>query len=408
MGPPSGAGAGGRARGWLLMLFVCANWVVFSYVVAWATVDVGMPAFLLTYVANSCFLIFLPLHLSRRWLAERRGKGARSSPDAGGVVAPPAAATAPPPLRATLRASLLICPVWFLAQLAFNSAFSLTSVLSVTVLSNTAGVLTYLLSMAVLGEALAGGKVAGVLLCFAGAGLFAAGDLDTAGFEGGSALGNALVLGSAALYAVYTVGIKRLVPEGASMDLFFGLMGLCNTIFFGAVALALWASGGLHMGSKPPEAWAAIFAKGFFDNCLSELAWGWAILLLGPTVATVALTMQVPLTLLADLLLEKGFWQRSPDRYPLLVAGMALVLAGLYCMSMGLPGWVRRHLPGGGGGGGRGDESGGRASQYQALQEPHEEAPRSLGLKAGGGGGGGGGGSPVEDMAAAGRAEMQP
>merc|ERR1711903_347388 len=155
-------GAGGRARGWLLMLFVCANWVVFSYVVAWATVDVGMPAFLLTYVANSCFLIFLPLHLSRRWLAERRGKGARSSPDAGGVVAPPAAATAPPPLRATLRASLLICPVWFLAQLAFNSAFSLTSVRSVTVLSNTAGVLTYLLSMGVLGERLEAGKAAGV------------------------------------------------------------------------------------------------------------------------------------------------------------------------------------------------------------------------------------------------------
>ncbi len=355
---------GAKARGWLLMLFVCTNWVVFSYVVAWATVDLGMPAFLLTYVANSCFLAFLPLYCARRWLASRHRAG---SPAAAAAALPPP----PAPFRATLRASVLVCPVWFLAQLTFNSAFSLTSVLSVTVLSNTAGVLTYLLSMGVLGERLEAGKATGVLLCFAGAGVFAAGDVDAEESEGGTALGNALVLGSAALYAVYTVGIKRLVPEKASMDLFFGLMGLCNAVGFGAVALALWARGRLTMGSKPAEAWAAILAKGFFDNCLSELAWGWAILLLGPTVATVALTLQVPLTLLADLFFDKGFWHKDPGQYPLLVAGMALVLCGLYCMSLELPEWAlrgigqvsagARRLLGGSGGAG--------ASRYRALEE---------------------------------------
>jgi len=357
---------GARARGWLLMLFVCANWVAFSYVVAWATVDLGMPAFLLTYVANSCFLAFLPLYAARRWLAGRRGAGA-GAPAAGAAALPAAAA----PFRATLRAGALVCPVWFLAQLAFNSAFGLTSVLSVTVLSNTAGVLTYLLSMGVLGERLEAGKAAGVLLCFAGAGVFAAGDLGAEGSAGGTALGNALVLGSAALYAGYTVGIKRLVPEKASMDLFFGLMGLCNAAGFGAVALALWARGGLTMGSKPAEAWAAILAKGFFDNCLSELAWGWAILLLGPTVATVALTLQVPLTLLADLCLDKGFWHKEPGQYPLLVAGMALVLCGLYCMSLDLPGWARRGLGRVSAGARRllGGAGGAEASRYRALEE---------------------------------------
>ena len=359
---------GAKARGWLLMLFVCANWVVFSYVVAWATVDLGMRAFLLTYVANSCFLAFLPLYSARRWLAGRRRAGSPAPVAGAGAAALP---PPPAPFGATLRASALVCPVWFLAQLAFNSAFSLTSVLSVTVLSNTAGVLTYLLSMGVLGERLEAGKAAGVLLCFAGAGVFAAGDLGAEESAGGTALGNALVLGSAALYAGYTVGIKRLVPEKASMDLFFGLMGLCNAVGFGAVALALWARGDLTMGSKPAEAWAAILAKGFFDNCLSELAWGWAILLLGPTVATVALTLQVPLTLLADLFFDKGFWHKDPGQYPLLVAGMALVLCGLYCMSLELPEWAlrgigrvsagARRLLGGGGGT--------EASRYRALEE---------------------------------------
>lgn len=49
--------------------------------------------------------------------------------------------------RATMKAALIVCPVWFLANLAYNSSLNYTSVTSNTILSVTSGLFTYMLGV---------------------------------------------------------------------------------------------------------------------------------------------------------------------------------------------------------------------------------------------------------------------
>ena len=360
--PPAAGGLrrwvpGGRlgraAMGWLLMLFVAVNWVVFSYVVKFVQAE-GFPPFMVTYLANSLFVVFLPLHLLRArrrrgaagavaapegeeeeavgMLAGPGGGGGWGGPAKGGAPGPAAPAKPAFPARDTLRAAAAICPAWFLAQWAFNVSLSQTSVASSTILSNSSSVFTFFASVLVLKEKFTAPKFASILSCTLGTVLYTFGDNFGNLGEGTNTLaGDAMCLASAALYAVYTVGIRKLLPEDkdVSMDLFFGCLGALNVVLFGAVALALLGADSLRMESHSPLTWLGVVAKGIFDNCLSNFAWGTAILLIGPTMATVGLSLQVPVAIATDLVVFHPAWLHDARAAALMAFGLLFVLLGL-------------------------------------------------------------------------------
>jgi solute carrier family 35, member F5 len=79
----------------------------------------------------------------------------------------------------------------------------------------------------------------------------------------------------------------RLRPtQDASMALFLGLLGACNLVFFAPVVLLLGFS---SLAAFTGRAALLVVLKGVFDNVLSEYLWGRAVLLIGPTIATVRL-----------------------------------------------------------------------------------------------------------------------
>ena len=71
-----------------------------------------------------------------------------------------------------------------------------------------------------------------------------------------------------------------------------------------------------------------LLTAGLFDNVLSDYLWARAVLLIGPTIATVGLSVQIPLAVVAEMLLRSPPWLRSPSSAVLILVGALAVIAG--------------------------------------------------------------------------------
>lgn len=109
------------------------------------------------------------------------------------------------------KVSLLICPFWFLAQLTFNLSLKYTTVTSNTIISSTSSLFTFLVSVAFLGEKFTWVKLVSVLLCMGGTVIVSLADLGIGvnSIAYNGVLGDALALVSAGLYAVYITLIRK-------------------------------------------------------------------------------------------------------------------------------------------------------------------------------------------------------
>ena len=72
----------------------------------------------------------------------------------------------------------------------------------------------------------------------------------------------------------------------------------------------------------------SMLTAGLFDNVLSDYLWARAVLLIGPTIATVGLSVQIPLAVVVEMLLRSPPWLRSPSSAVLILLGALAVIAG--------------------------------------------------------------------------------
>ncbi|KAJ1616524.1 hypothetical protein T492DRAFT_1106074 [Pavlovales sp. CCMP2436] len=212
------------------------------------------------------------------------------------------------PYVAVLRISLLICPIWFGANLAYITSLALTSVTSSTIISTTSSLFTFVLSIVVLDEQATLAKLAGVLLCMGGNVLTAFADRESHSGPTSSRVvaGDLICLLGALLYGLYTVLIRRLMPDDSrfSLALFFGLLGLANGLALLPVVLALHFSGVEPLDGLSGRLIGMIVVKGLLDNVLSDYLWAKAIVLTSPTAATVGLSFTIPIAMATDSVLH--------------------------------------------------------------------------------------------------------
>ncbi|CAK7349351.1 unnamed protein product [Dovyalis caffra] len=366
----------GKAWRWILGLVyivaVATIWIAASFVVQ-SVVDNGVSPFLITYICNSLFVIYIPMVEIARYLEDSYGslllwRNKKSSPleklgeseqaillGDGNLVAKadglnPSVImeegesslhekavdsnlkSVSNELERTLpfqvdedvnrgvdekgrwtrarvaKASLLICPFWFLAQLTFNLSLKYTSVTSNTILSSVSSLFTFLVSLVFLGEKFTWVKLLSVLLCMAGTIIVSLGDSET-GLSAVSSkplLGDILALISAGFYAVYITLIRVKLPDDdgksghASMAQFLGYLGLFNFIIFLPVALVVDLTNLEPFHKLTWNQFGLIVGKGLLDNVLSDYLWAKAVLLTTTTVATAGLSIQVPLAAIVD------------------------------------------------------------------------------------------------------------
>lgn len=253
---------------------VSAIWIAASFVVQ-SVVDAGVSPFLITYICNSLFVIYIPLVEIGRYLEDNNGglffwrsdKGSSlqelgqsekaillgesdegyaktedSLPiqDNGEDIDPERIDVSeelerPLPTQDNVnevgsrevdskgrwtrmrvaRVSLLISPFWFLAQLTFNLSLKYTKVTSNTILSSASSLFTFLVSLAFLGEKFTWLKLFSVLLCMGGTIIVSLGDSQSglSAIASNPLLGDIFALVSAALYAVYITLIRKKLPD---------------------------------------------------------------------------------------------------------------------------------------------------------------------------------------------------
>ncbi|PON70793.1 Solute carrier [Parasponia andersonii] len=250
--------------GLIYIVTVAAIWIAASFVVQ-SVVDAGVSPFLITYICNSLFVIYIPLVELGRYLEDNYGglwswRSKKGSPlkelresektillresDEG----PKTEASrllevgeisqhgeyigsdrkqvleeldGPLPNEDKInevsaeqvdakgrwtrfrmaRVSLLICPFWFLAQLTFNFSLKYTTVTSNTILSSASSLFTFLVSLAFLGEKFTWLKLVSVLLCMGGTIIVSLGDSQT----GSSDIASNPLLGD--IFALVSAGL---------------------------------------------------------------------------------------------------------------------------------------------------------------------------------------------------------
>jgi solute carrier family 35 protein F5 len=354
--------------GILCILGVAVIWSASSVLVQVVyETDFRRPIFL-TWVANSLFICTFPLKaafvLARRLLdrcSARRDvqsvEIARASdPDEPGPSATPSAhfilrllgVSSGTELRRAARDGALVAPIWFAANCAYNISLSLTSITSSTVISSSSAAFTLILSVLWLHERPTAWKLIGVACCWLGNGLTVAADrgrapnataidasssggLDAVPPPGTSAVGDLVCLAGAALYAWYTVLIRRLAP--ADLSLFFGFLGLWTCLALGPVVGALHAARVEPLDQLTPAVLGLIVAKGLLDNVLSEYLWANAVMLTSPSVATVGLSLTVPLAIASDVVLPSAWLVDPQDPTALSFLAAAAVVAGFVTIS---------------------------------------------------------------------------
>ncbi|GMJ09017.1 hypothetical protein like AT3G07080 [Hibiscus trionum] len=261
--------------GLLYIFAVAAIWIAASFVVQ-SVVDAGVSPFLITYICNSLFIVYIPLVEIARYLEDNCASlmsptNSRSSPleelreseqaillgegGAGGSSqfsiaqegeinheipnglqfendSNELSTTLPSPgdvanigldakgrwtRTRVAKVSLSICPFWFLAQLTFNLSLKYTTVTSNTILSSASSLFTFLVSLAFLGEKFTWIKLGSVLLCMAGTIVVSLGDSHNNKslriIASNPVLGDILALLSAAFYAVYVTLIRKKLPD---------------------------------------------------------------------------------------------------------------------------------------------------------------------------------------------------
>ena len=417
-----------RVLGFIFIFTVAFIWVIASFAVQ-GLESTGVHPVVLTFIANSLFSLYLPIYYLNLRLKQRTHRHHASLPDlqtptqessslfassltstsAHGVGASAAVpvhrngqtstptrdmypneqeeedyqqqlynnnattttntAVVETPPRQLFKAACVVAPLWFFAQLTFNTSLELTSVTSNTILSSASALFTFLFAVVFLSERFTLIKLASIVALIGGTAMVTLADASQGSSGSGtsstssssSVYGDLLCLLSSIIYGAYTVSIRHMLgeDEGVSMTLFFGFMGGLLFIIIGpllAVAATLFHA---PLGSLTWASFGLVLLKGLLDNVLSDYLWARAILLVGPTLATAGLSMQVPLAIAIDGVVRRPAWLHSAPTAWLTFIGGGVVLTGFFVLTL--------HS----GGSESGSGSGGRGNAVEKSWERH-------------------------------------
>uniref|UniRef100_A0A672FC24 Solute carrier family 35 member F5 n=1 Tax=Salarias fasciatus TaxID=181472 RepID=A0A672FC24_SALFA len=181
------------------------------------------------------------------------------------------------------KISFFFCFVWFLANLSYQEALSDTQVAIVNILSSTSGLFTLIL-----------------------AAIFPSNSMMPLVFDWRRAW-TLWSLAGAVLYAVYIVMIKRRVDREDKLDIpmFFGFVGLFNLLLLWPGFLLLHYTGFEAFELPSQLVWTYILINGLIGTVLSEFLWLWGCFLTSSLIGTLALSLTIPLSIMADICMQK-------------------------------------------------------------------------------------------------------
>ena len=139
------------------------------------------------------------------------------------------------------------------------------------------------------------------------------------------AIGDILALGSAVLYGIYTIFMKKRIGDEGKVDmlLFFGFVGALNMVALWPGFLILHFTG-LETFEMPPTSriWTIVVVSNDSESqsrdyiklkvsqvnsitsLVSDFCWAYAMLLTSPLVVTVGISLCIPLSLIGQIIIN--------------------------------------------------------------------------------------------------------
>ena len=209
-------------------------------------------------------------------------------------------------LLSVAKLSLIFCLPWFLGNYSYQMALSKTEAAVVNILSSTSSLMTLLLSAVFPSDPsdkLSLSKLCGVAFSICGVVMVSYSDMHMEG-DANLPKGVLWALAGSFFYSIYVVLLRRKVNNEENMDvpMFFGFVGLFN-------AVLMWP--GLLMGHflKSEEfempstrQWELLILNGLLGTVLSELLWLWGCFYTSSLIATLAIGLTIPLSVIADIM----------------------------------------------------------------------------------------------------------
>ena len=204
--------------------------------------------------------------------------------------------------------SLTFCMLWFAANYFYNYGLLYATITSSVVLSNTSPIWVYVLSLMCcvpksVREDFSWIKFVMILVSLAGFGLIAWQD-DSSSQSDKPLVGDILSIVSAMCYALYAVYLKVKVPEEYESEFkftyFLGFVGLINDVLL-LPLFPLFNYTGLEVFEWPNgKTLLFLTINAFFGTFVSDYCWARSVVLLGPLITTLGITLTFPISYLYD------------------------------------------------------------------------------------------------------------